>query len=413
MPLNCALLDLLLDTGYSFALCRLPDRSPVLYVQRYTQPDTFQQMSQLNGQSGFVMAPFRINAQHPIVLIRPDLIVKGEGNMIQYLNRLEKQVEKAKGSALKADSVVTSGKNSVSMVVSDIASGSAYGSVSENGTVTGFAAAPKRKLKPSKMYIAAFELFKKALMAESCNKIVLSRTFKQPLGDDFSFGHLFGSACAAYPEAMVYVCYTPLTGLWLGSTPELLLAGNGHSWQTVALAGTMKLGDQKNQDLERVEWDAKNIKEQHIVTAYIEKQLCIKNLKTVISKPYTVRAGQVVHLRTDVTFEPENDLNVGDFLDFMHPTPAVCGYPKTEAYRLILAQEGYDRSYYSGFVGPLNMEKKTHVYVNLRCAKIEANQMTLFAGGGLMPDSELESEWDETESKLQTLLSLVGKKSNC
>lgn len=405
MPLNCALLDLLLDTGYSFALCRLPDRSPVLYVQRYTQPDTFQQMSQLNGQSGFVMAPFRINAQHPIVLIRPDLIVKGEGNMIQYLNRLEKQVKKVADTALRVDAVAGSGtaNGSVSENIS----------VSENGSVTGSAPASKRNSKPNKMYIAAFELFKKALMAESCNKIVLSRTFKQPLGDDFSFGHLFGSACAAYPEAMVYVCYTPLTGLWLGSTPELLLAGNGHSWQTVALAGTMKLGDQKNQDLERVEWDAKNIKEQHIVTAYIEKQLCIKNLKTVISKPYTVRAGQVVHLRTDVTFEPENDLNVGDFLDFMHPTPAVCGYPKTEAYRLILAQEGYDRSYYSGFVGPLNMEKKTHVYVNLRCAKIEANQMTLFAGGGLMPDSELESEWDETESKLQTLLSLVGKKSNC
>lgn len=401
MPLNCALLDLLLDTGYSFALCRLPDRSPVLYLQRYTQPDTFQQMSQLNGQSGFVMAPFRINGQHPIVLIRPDLIVKGEGNMIQYLNRLEKQVKKVADTALKVDAVAGSG------TVLDAASAPA------NGSVIGSAPASKRNSKPNKMYIAAFELFKKALMAESCNKIVLSRTFKQPLGDDFSFGHLFGSACAAYPEAMVYVCYTPLTGLWLGSTPELLLAGNGHSWQTVALAGTMKLGDQKNQDLERVEWDAKNIKEQHIVTAYIEKQLCIKNLKTVISKPYTVRAGQVVHLRTDVTFEPENDLNVGDFLDFMHPTPAVCGYPKTEAYRLILAQEGYDRSYYSGFVGPLNMEKKTHLYVNLRCAKIEANQMTLFAGGGLMPDSELESEWDETESKLQTLLSLVGKKSNC
>ena len=101
-------------------------------------------------------------------------------------------------------------------------------------------------------------------------------------------------------------------------------------------------------------WDAKNIREQQVVTSYLEKQLRIKNLIGSISEPYTVRAGQLMHIKTDFRFKMPEQSRVGDLLDFLHPTPAVCGYPKTEACRLILAHEGYDRAYYSGFAGPLN-----------------------------------------------------------
>jgi len=167
------------------------------------------------------------------------------------------------------------------------------------------------------------------------------------------------------------------------------------------LAGTRRIKDSE------AVWDAKNIREQQVVTSYLEKQLRIKNLIGTISEPYTVRAGQLMHIKTDFRFQmPEQDC-VGDLLDFLHPTPAVCGYPKTEACRLILAHEGYDRSYYSGFAGPLNRDGKTDLYVNLRCASMTDEGLVLYAGGGLMPDSELKSEWEETEVKLQTLLSLI------
>jgi len=193
----------------------------------------------------------------------------------------------------------------------------------------------------------------------------------------------------------------------------LLLSGEKDSWQTVALAGTRRIKDSesgwdaKTDGKSKPDWDAKNIREQQVVTAYLEKQLRIKNLIGSISEPYTVRAGQLMHIKTDFRFQMPEQGRVGDLLDFLHPTPAVCGYPKTEACRLILAHEGYDRAYYSGFVGPLNKEGKTDLYVNLRCASMTAEGLVLYAGGGLMPDSELKSEWEETEVKLQTLLSLI------
>ena len=81
--------------------------------------------------------------------------------------------------------------------------------------------------------------------------------------------------------------------------------------------------------------------------------------------------------------------------------------PKEAAYRFILANEGYDRSYYSGFIGRLDPDGKTGLYVNLRCMHIGNDSLTLYAGGGLLPSSDLKDEWLETEKKMQTLKRLL------
>jgi len=366
-------LDTLTASDRSFAIYRIPGQSPVIQVQEQGLPEAFDTLAELNGRSGFVMAPFHSNANHPVVLIRSDVSVHGKSQILRYL---KKRV--ATGAS------ITAAKASITAAIADYT-----------------------------VYKGAFELFQKALHAGSCEKIVLSRTMQLPLPLGFSAGALFEAACETYPDAFVYLCHTPLTGIWFGSSPELLLSGEKDSWQTVALAGTRRIKDSesgwdaKTDGKSKPDWDAKNIREQQVVTAYLEKQLRIKNLIGSISEPYTVRAGQLMHIKTDFRFQMPEQGRVGDLLDFLHPTPAVCGYPKTEACRLILAHEGYDRAYYSGFVGPLNKEGKTDLYVNLRCASMTAEGLVLYAGGGLMPDSELKSEWEETEVKLQTLLSLI------
>ena len=79
-----------------------------------------------------------------------------------------------------------------------------------------------------------------------------------------------------------------------------------------------------------------------------------------------------------------------------------------EALSFIQQHEGYDREFYSGYLGPVNVGNKTHLFVNLRCMKIQNNVATLYAGGGITEDSEPEKEWQETEMKCQTmLLSLI------
>ena len=74
----------------------------------------------------------------------------------------------------------------------------------------------------------------------------------------------------------------------------------------------------------------------------------------------------------------------------------------------IIENEGYDRSYYSGFIGWLDPKGKTDLYVNLRCMNILPQTFTLYAGGGLLAASQLEDEWQETEDKLDTMRRIVG-----
>lgn len=370
-------LDSLIASDRSFAVYRIPGSAAVLLLQESGSPEPLEALADLNGRSGFVMAPFQSNEQHPVVLIRPDVTLKGKSSILRYLKCLQ-VAESTANQPTETPRQSTTTHSSSNATEYELNTNMEFSN-----------------------YKTAFELFQKALHAGSCEKIVLSRTLSLPVPTAFSTGNLFAAACEAYPDAFVYLSHTPLSGTWFGCTPELLLSGENGNWQTVALAGTRRIKATEES------WDAKNIREQLVVSAYLEKQLRIKNLIGTISEPYTVRAGQLMHIKTDFRFQMPEQGNVGELLDFLHPTPAVCGYPKTEACRLILAHEGYDRSYYSGFAGPLNKDGKTDLYVNLRCASMKDDSLLLYAGGGLMPDSELKSEWEETEGKLQTLLALL------
>ena len=95
----------------------------------------------------------------------------------------------------------------------------------------------------------------------------------------------------------------------------------------------------------------------------------------------------------------------------LHPTPAVCGMPKNTAQELILREEHLQRAYYSGFSGPLNVHNTTHFFVSLRCMQLFQRRCTLYAGGGLLPASDEQSEWNETALKLNTMLNVLQSKS--
>ena len=144
-----------------------------------------------------------------------------------------------------------------------------------------------------------------------------------------------------------------------------------------------------------------------MVSAYIRRLLLENDIASVETKPYSVKAGELSHLRTDFCFEMKNTSQLGNLINQLHPTPAVCGMPKIKAYRFILDHEGYDRKYYSGFVGMISPTKTTELYVNLRCVNFDIDSYTLYAGGGLLPSSVLQDEWIETEKKMQTMRNIL------
>ena len=160
-----------------------------------------------------------------------------------------------------------------------------------------------------------------------------------------------------------------------------------------------------------VPWSEKNIREQAFVTEYIGGCLRERGVRFTLEGPYTATAGELAHLKTDIRLRLSSVEALGDILQALHPTPAVCGLPKEEAFRFILSHEGYDRSYYAGFLGRWEPEGKTALYVNLRCMQCGegAEKIRLYAGGGILPASVCEEEWMETERKLQTMKYVISK----
>ncbi|WP_242918559.1 chorismate-binding protein [Pontibacter liquoris] len=245
-----------------------------------------------------------------------------------------------------------------------------------------------------------------ALQAGEMEKVVLSRNKVVPLPGNFSAVAAFEELRAAYPRAFVSLVSIPHVGTWLGTSPEILVSIDEQNiFRTVALAGTQPAG---LDNAANAIWRQKEIEEQAMVERYILscfKRLRLRDYNEV--GPRTVTAGNLMHLRTDFTVDLKKEVGFPklgtDMLELLHPTSAVCGLPKAPALQFILQHEGYDRSYYSGYLGPVNSAAGTHLYVNLRCMQLVAQEAILYAGAGITADSSPEKEWQETQHKMQTI----------
>jgi isochorismate synthase len=256
----------------------------------------------------------------------------------------------------------------------------------------------------SPRYKKRFHKFMAPLLYHELDKVVLSRELKVERAKGFSPADTFRKACERYNRSYVYLFHTKTTGTWIGSTPEILLSGKGENWRTIALAGTQPL----IKGVLPMVWSEKNFLEQQLVADFIRQQLEAVGIKAGQNAPYAVKAGGLSHLRTDFDFAIPDTEYIGDLLKLLHPTPAVCGLPKKNAYWFITDNEGYNRQYYSGFLGWLRPKGKTELYVNLRCMEAGEKILTLFAGSGLLPDSSVDEEWQETEEKMWTMKSIIN-----
>ena len=246
------------------------------------------------------------------------------------------------------------------------------------------------------------------------SKVVLSRTKTLRHSPDFQPFKAFQKLCAAYPSAFVsLVNLSDRDEMWLGATPETLVALDAEgTFRTAALAGTQTaLQDGEIIPPHDIRWGQKEIQEQALVSRYIIE--CFKKIRLreyLESGPRTVRAGNLYHLRTDFAVKTQavNFPELGTvMLKLLHPTSAVCGMPKEPAQQFIKAVEGYDRSFYSGYLGPVNVDQESGLFVNLRTLRLAHGAATFFAGAGITEDSDPQREWDETEMKCDTLLSVL------
>lgn len=244
------------------------------------------------------------------------------------------------------------------------------------------------------------------------SKVVISRrkTAGKLKGNDFK--RAFDNLCLSYPTAFVSISYvSDINQIWIGASPEILVSEDKNGvFRTVALAGTQSSTDHNGNEIAPIDalWSHKEIEEQALVGRYIVN--CLKKVRVREYDelgPKTVKAGNLLHLLSTYSIDSKaiNFHNLSSvMLELLHPTSAVCGMPKYLAQEQINNIEDYPREFYSGFLGPVNINAVSSLYVNLRTLKIQNNEVYTYAGGGITEDSNPEKEWLETELKMQTIL---------
>ncbi len=246
------------------------------------------------------------------------------------------------------------------------------------------------------LYQNQFNIFQEEFINRSMKKAILSRIKFMEI-DKLDVANMFLKMLSAYPEAYAYLYYSPSAGLWIGASPEKFVFVHHNILETTALAGTISEGEN---------WSDKEKEEQMIVTHFITQNLHELN-HLEADAPETIKAGNLYHIRANIRGELNAQSNLSSIINKLHPTPAVGGFPKEKALEMIAAVEKHKREFYSGFAGPVNINSSTHLFVNLRCAKIYPAGLSLFVGGGITKSSEVKKEWEETEKKANTIANMI------
>lgn len=363
--------DICIRKNLVFATFRLPRKTEsTTYVQLSSESLEWNSLNDLSSEKGFIMAPFDNRNGKKYILVKPDLAFDSHhpsGSQMDELRSIQGNPE----PEWDFDAPVVTGKE---------------------------------------QYLDHVESFKSNISKGYFQKSVLSR-IKTVNGNYISSViHIYQELCQKHPNAFVYI-FKSDQNFWLGASPEPLLRLTEGTVSTVSLAGTRPYSE-KNMDINN--WTMKEALEQEYVTSYIHDKLRefqIREYKN--TSPYVKKAGDLIHLRTDFSFDyAQVKAHIWEFLDALHPTPAVAGQPKDEAVSFIKSTETHDREYYTGFLGPVRSNDTIDLFVNLRCMKITPDYLSLFIGGGITLESSSEDEWVETQLKARSLLSIIERFSN-
>ncbi len=361
------LFDRLIEKQIAFAAWFNPRESSLgLVIGNASDVRFFDRFDQLNGEAGFVFAPYRITGESPVILLRPQLLYDDfKDATLVNPDDFEPFEEKK----------------------------------SQNNC----------RFVSKEEYLRLIDETVDAIRDGALSKVIISRQIPVPR-TEASLGAMFFQLHDKTPNAFSYLVNLPHAGVWMGATPEVLIKSDGTRFETVSMAGTQV----RKYDDDEYYWSTKDIEEQAFVSRYMLDVFFNFDIHQYKTKgPETLESGKVAHLKTSFFFPVEKIENcLGNFIAELHPTPAVCGLPKDLADEYIRTYEPYQRRYYTGYLGPWRLDGQVSLFVNLRCMEIISSEYILYAGGGITSRSVPEKEWDETNQKAKTLLSVIWPEDN-
>jgi isochorismate synthase len=252
-------------------------------------------------------------------------------------------------------------------------------------------------------YSRAFGDMMKFLRKGPLQKVVLARQIRTELVSYKNAANYFLALTEAYPKAFVFAVFVPGSGLWIGATPEILLRHHPDGYYEVfSMAGTRRADS-------FYPWTDKERQEQAIVTTGVREALKNAGINDFqVHGPVEYHTAGLIHLKTVFQIPETISIEVlAELIDLLHPTPAVGGYPQMLAKDVIRDYEPGNRDFYTGYLGSTIDYKKPQLFVNLRSMQVFPDYSIVYVGGGLTLGSVLEDEWQETENKSRTLLSVA------
>jgi menaquinone-specific isochorismate synthase len=264
---------------------------------------------------------------------------------------------------------------------------------------------PDRDAWTSRVLVAT-----RAIKAGRFDKVVLARRLDVALDRAIDPLWLARALVRAAPEGRIFKLKLG-AGALVAASPELLAVKRGMRVTSHALAGTAPyLGDAP------ADWRAeqnlfaspKERREHQLVVASIaEGMRGICDDVAHAPTPGLMRLRRLCHLWTPVTGRLRPGFDLFDLLAILHPTPAVLGFPRAAARAFLHEIEESRDSLYTGLAGWIDGDGDGDAAVVLRSAYLEGAQARLWAGAGIMAESDPEAEWAETELKMSGLLDLL------
>ncbi len=244
------------------------------------------------------------------------------------------------------------------------------------------------------------------------SKVVLSRWMDLRTEEDFRPLETLRGLRESYPDCFAFSYSRGSGASWIGATPERLVRLSGGRFETEALAGSAVRGQTLDEDTalgnDLLSSDKDLREHRHVVRAICEAVEEMGMVPEVGHHPHLLRLSNVQHLRTPITGQASRGHSLIDFVERLHPTPAVGGEPRDPSLRLIRDLEPFERKLYTGFLGWEKPCGDGEAVVALRTARMEGRTARLFAGGGIVEGSDPEGELRETELKLGAMASALG-----
>jgi len=242
--------------------------------------------------------------------------------------------------------------------------------------------------------------------AGDLRKVTLATPLEVDLRDDLPLPAVIERLRRTYPDCYRFLVQPTEDAGFFGAPPERLVRLSGRAVETEALAGSAARGETPADDAALADRlrDSGKIDEEHLLVVEAIRDWLEPMGEVTVGERTVRKLTNIQHLQTPITARLDRDAHVLSVLDALHPTPAVGGLPRPSALSFIRETETFDRGWYAAPVGWFDAAGDGEFTVAIRSGVAGGRRATLFAGNGIVADSDPDEEWAEVQPKYRPVL---------